>query len=144
MKECAAAVLERITQLALKQFVAALCENRDYEWNPAHGEPPSRAYVEQKEFVTEPWTAKKTFAAWAIANYETVTEIEPITKWDKPIVNGMFFDRLVGYWGLSEDHKRISINWQTGPRFGRGFIQPILESPSGVLYLGDRKPIWIS
>lgn len=137
-------MLERLTHLALKQFVAALCDNRDHEWSPAHGTPPSSAYIERKEYATEPWTAKTTITAWSIENYDSVSEIEPITKWDKPILSGMFFDRLVGYWGVSDDLKRISINWQTGPRFGRGFVHPVLESPTGILYLGDGRITWVS
>lgn len=137
-------MLERLTNLALKQFVEALCDNRGHEWSPSHGTPPSRAYIERKEYATEPWGAKTTIAAWSIEDYDSVSEIEPITKWDKPIPSGMFFHCLVGYWGVSDDLKRISINWQTGPRFGRGFVYPVLVSPTGILYLGDRRITWVS
>lgn len=137
-------MLERLTHLALKQFVAALCANRDHDWSPSHGKPPSRAYVERKEYATEEWTDKTTITAWAIENYDSITEVEPITKWDKPISNVMFFDCLVGYWGVSDDLKRMSINWQTGPRFGRGFVYPVLESPAGKLYLGESRATWVS
>lgn len=137
-------MLERLTHLALKQFVAALCDNRDREWSPSHGTPPSRAYIERKEYATEPWVVKTTIAAWAIENYDSVTEIEPMTKLDNPVLSGMFYDVLVGYWGVSDDLKRMSINWQTGPRFGRGFVPPVLESPIGILYLGDGRITWVS
>ena len=137
-------MLERLTHLALKQFVAALCDNRDHEWSPSYGTPPSSAYIERKEYATEPWTAKTTIAAWSIEDYDSISEIAPITKWDKPILSGMFFDRLVCYWGVSGDLKRVSINWQTGPRFGRGFVHPVLESPTGTLYLGDGRITWVS
>ena len=138
------ASLEHMSQLALNQFVTALCENRDHEWNPAHGTPPSRAYVEQKEFATRPWTAKTTIAAWTIEDYDVVTEIKPLTKWNTPTVSGMFFDCLIGYWGISNELQQVSINWQIGPRFGRVFVHRILESPTGMQYLGDPKPTWIS
>lgn len=138
------AVIERITQLALKQFVVALCDNRDHSWNPDHGTAPSKAYVERKEFATEPWSPKSTIAAWSIDDYCSIVEIAPIENLDRPTVDGMFFDTLYGYWGVSVDWKRISINWQTGPRFGRGFVYPILESPTGILYLGDRVTTWVS
>ncbi len=137
-------LLKRVTQLALHQFVATLCDNRDCDCEPAHGMPPSRGYIEQKEFATEPWTAKTPITAWTIENYDNVIEVEPFTKWDKPTVSGMFFDCLIGYWGVSTDWKRVSINWHTGPRFGRGYVHPVLESPSGILYLGNRMPTWVS
>jgi len=101
-------------------------------------------YIERKEFATAPWSAKAPIAAWSIENYGTVTEIEPITTWKMPAIDGMFFDSLVGYWGVSDNLKRLSINWQTGPRFGRGFVYPILETPGGVLNLGVPKTTWFS
>lgn len=97
-----------------------------------------------KRVSTEPWTAKTTFTAWSIEYYDSVSEIEPFTKADKPFLSGMFFDRLVGYWGVSDDLKRISVNRQTGPSIGRGFVHPVLESPTGILYLGDGRITWVS
>ena len=136
--------LDRITELALKQFTSTLCSNRDYAWGPNRGTPPSKGYIEQKRFSREPWTNDRALAAWKIENYENTTKIEPLTKSPKPVIDGMFFDWLIGSWGVANDLKNLSINWQTGPRFGRGFIYPILEAPTGILYLGDRKPTWVS
>lgn len=136
--------LQRITALALKQFTSTLCGNRDYAWSPNSGKPPSKGYIEQKQFSREPWVNDQAVAAWKIEDYESISTIEPMARLPKPVTDGMFFDWLIGHWGVADDLKNLSINWQTGPRFGRGFIYPILEAPTGILYLGNRKPTWVS
>ncbi|WP_145051187.1 hypothetical protein [Lignipirellula cremea] len=83
-------------------------------------------------------------AAWAIENYEASRQIESSTNLPRPIVDGMFFDCMLGNWGVTDDLKELSINWQTGPLFGRGFVYPILEAPTGILYLGKRTTTWVS
>lgn len=136
--------LARITELALKQFTSAMCANRDYSWGPNRGTPPSMGYIEQKRFSREPWTADGALAAWRIEEYEHTTAIEPLTRLPRPEIDGMFFDCLTGNWGIADHLTSMSINWQTGPRFGRGFVYPVLESPSGILYLGAHEPTWVS
>ena len=136
--------LHRITELALKEFTSVLCGNRDHTWWPGRGKPPGKGYVEQKRFSKEPCNNGPAIAAWQIENYKDTTKIEPVSSVFKPAIDGTFFECLIGNWGVSDDFKNLSIHWQTGPRFGRGFICPILESPTGVLYLGRRVSTWLS
>jgi hypothetical protein len=136
--------IDRITDLALAQFMIVLCTNRDYQWGANRGLPPSRGYVERKRFSTEPWTSESAIGAWMIEDYERTTKIEPLIRLPKTVIDGMFYDWLIGSWGVTDDLKQLAINWQTGPLFGRGFVYPILEAPTGVLYLGNGQTTWIS
>ena len=79
-----------------------------------------------------------------IDDYKYTKTFEPFTKLPKSVIDGIFFDWLIGSWGVADDLTNFLINWQVGPRFGRGFIYPILESPTGRIYLGVRKPTWVS
>lgn len=136
--------IHRITELALKEFTSVLCCNRDHSWWPNRGKPPGKGYVEQKLYSREPCRNDPAIAAWTIENYQNITKIEPFARALKPAIDGMFFDCLIGSWGVSDDFQNLSVHWQTGPRFGRGFICPILESPTGILYLGRRIAMWAS
>ena len=137
-------VLHRITHLAVRQFAQVLCKNRDYSWGAKAGIPPSKAYIEQKPFSCDFMTNGPVLAAWQIENYECTTRIEPLARFSSRTIDGMFFDWLIGNWGIAADLKTLSIHWQTGPRFGRGFSYQILEAPTGVLYLGSCKELWVS
>ena len=136
--------LLQIARLAINEFVNTLRHNRDYNWSGAHGKPPTQAYIEQKDYATTPWSNTPSLAAWSVVDYETVNAITPRTEWKKPVIDGMFFDCMIGYWGVTKDCKYISINWQTGPRFGRGFAHAILQAETGILYLGSPRSTWVS
>ncbi len=136
--------MDRITKLALKQFVTALCQNRDCDWRSDSGTPTSQAYVERKGFAASPWSDTPAISAWIISDFDTVTEVSPFERLPVPTIDGMFFDQLIGHWGIATDQNRLSINWQTGPRFGRGFVYPILKSETGTVYLGKSKSTWVS
>lgn len=136
--------LLRITELALKQFTSTMCDNRDYPWGPNKGRPPLKGYVEQRQFSRELWTNDLPIAAWEIENCEITRKIDPLPKFPRPVIDGLFYDSLIGSWGVTDDMRKLSINWQAGPRFGCGFMYPILEAPTGTLYLGDRKQTWVS
>lgn len=101
--------LHSIAQLALKQFTSTLCKNRDYEWGSNRGTPPSKGYVEQKRFSREAWTNDPSLAAWKIEEYEHTTKIEPLIRLPKPVIDGMFFDWLIGNWGVTDDLKSLSV-----------------------------------
>ena len=144
MNEASKAQLEQVTQLALREFQKALRENLDYKWEPRHGHPPSRGYIEQKQYSTEPWMAGRALRAWSI----TTDSVEPLPTIHGPPkdrnIDGMFNDLLVGFFGVTDDLARISINWQTGPRFGRGFVHSIERGPDGSRWLGRAQSTWMS
>lgn len=134
---------ERLVALSLLEFTKTLQENLAYPWELRHGRPPKSGYVEQKEYSTSPWTAGEAFRAWTVAP-DSVCEL--LHDFDPPsdrAVDGMFFDTLVGFFGISQDRTNVSINWQTGPRFGRGFVHPV-ERRDGALWLGPASSTWIS
>lgn len=136
--------LDRIVQLALGQFTKRLCDTRDFNWGDNHGSPPSKGYIERKPFSKVPYVSDAPIAAWAIKNYDQIENVNPLPTWPKTKTDGMFFDIMLGNWGIARDGKRLSINWQIGPRFGRGFIFNILTSTTGIPYLGEPKPTWVS
>ncbi len=135
---------EQIIQLALQEFQKTLCENLKYNWKLIQGSPPKHAYVEQKEYSTKAWYSGVALRAWSI----TADSIELLTSHAVPTgkrkINGMFYDLLIGSFSVADDLSCISINWQTGPRYGRGFIHLIERDPDGTLSLGIPKSTWMS
>ena len=136
--------LEQVTQLALREFQKALRENLEYEWEPRHGRPPTQSYIEQKAYSTEPWRAGDALHAWLV----TPDSVEVLTPIPGPPterkIDGMFYDTLVGFFGITNDSTRVSINWQTGPRFGRGYVHSIERGADGSLLLGAAQSTWMS
>lgn len=56
----------------------------------------------------------------------------------------MFFESLWGQFGISKDSQYLAIHWQTGPRFGRGFLHRIQRGRTGAIWLAEGRMIWAS
>lgn len=136
--------LERVQQLALREFQKVLRENLAYRWKSCHGQPPNHGYVEQKSYSKEPWQTGNTLQAWNITADKSVLLTSPNNPPAKRKTDGMFFDLLVGFFGVSVDWTHLSIHWQTGPRFGRGFVYVLEQSADGALWLARPQSIWVS
>lgn len=134
---------KRLCELVLAEFCQVLRELRAPEWGPTCGHPTERGYIEQTTFHQEPWRGKPQ-RAWRVTA-EAVEALEGIPGLPTPrVVRGMFFDVLWGQFGLSEDRRRVAIHWQTGPRFGRGFLHLVQRGPNGAVWLGQGEMIWVS
>jgi hypothetical protein len=139
--------LEQVTQLALREFQKALRKNLEYKWETKHGRPPAHAYIEQKVYNAssdEPWGGGHILRAWNV----TPDSVEPLLTASGPPkdskIDGMFYDLLIGFFAINDDFTRVSINWQTGPRFGRGFVHSIDHRPDGSLSLHRAQSTWKS
>jgi len=139
--------VDRITRLALRCFTQTLRNNCYPKWWPRflwNGSPPSAAYIERQAFSQQLGFDRAAIAAWSIANYDVVTPVEPMAELRGTKINGMFYDKLLGSWGIENDEREVSVNWIIGPRFGRGYVFKVQESPNGEVYLGQSKRTWIS
>jgi hypothetical protein len=135
---------EQVIQLALREFQKVLRENLEYEWDQHHGHPPKCAYIEQKAYSTEPWQAGVALHAWSVTPDSIESLAFPAGPPTKPKIDGMFYDTLVGFFGITQNFACISLNWQTGPRFGRGCVCSIERSADGSIMFGSPKPTWMS
>jgi len=136
--------LEQAVQLALQEFQKVLHENLEYKWEPKLGRPPARGYIEQKAFSTDIWNPRPALRAWNIT-VDTVELLNPPFRIPKKRkTDGMFFEILIGDFGIKKNPPSVSINWRTGPRYGSGSIYPIERCDDGSVRLGEPQPTWIS
>ena len=135
-----------LIQLVLGEFQAALRENMDSNWDAKHGKPPRYGYVEHKESLKgrkahETWN-NPVAAAWHISR--DTLKSTTIKEWGQPMIDGMFYDLFRGWFVISTDGASVQINWQTGPRFGRGYAHRIGVDTHGKYLLGKGERTWMS
>jgi hypothetical protein len=56
----------------------------------------------------------------------------------------MFYDLFTGWFCLTPEQDAVSINWQVGPRFGRGFQHRIGRDAEGRRLLEQGENTWMS
>jgi hypothetical protein len=112
-----------LIEIVLSEFQHALRENLRHPWEAKHGKPPRYGYVEQTDLAGNDLKMGKPMAAWHIS--PDVVHTCPIKDRQSPKIDGMFFDLFRGWFCFTPDLAAVFINWQTGPRFGRGFKWPM-------------------
>lgn len=110
--------------------------------------PNHRQIVGQKEWFSQKkpagWLLATVLRAWNITPALTELLATPPGFSRDRLIDGMFYDHLVGSFCTTNDLKLVSINWQTGPRFGRGYIHVIEQGPNGTLIFGPPESTWMS
>ena len=131
-----------LLELVLSEFQRTLRENLQYPWNAKHGKPPKYGYVEYTEWTEGDLKMGKPIAAWHIS--ADAVHTSPIKSPGSPKIDGMFFDLFKGWFCFTRDVTAVFINWQTGPRFGRGFKHRIGQDTAGGYLLDRGASTWIS
>jgi hypothetical protein len=131
-----------LLQLVLGEFQEALRANLQHPWGPSQGKPPKYGRVEQTEWTDDVIGKGKTLAAWRISP-DTVRS-SPVQEPRNPRIDGMFFDLLDGWFYFTDDLSAVFINWQTGPRFGKGFRHRIGQDAAGSYLLSRGTSTWVS
>ena len=137
---------KRIVGIALKLFRETLVDIAEGEWVDRAGEPPSHGFVGLRNKTKKglPVPTAPPLRQWRITT-ETVAEMEPDEADFKPSYGaGMFFDRFLGRFEVAEDQMSFEIGWQTGPRYGRGFVYEIELFQETGFRLGRPRCIWAS
>ena len=131
-----------LLDLVLREFQHVLRENLQYPWEAKYGKPPRYGYVEQTEWADNDLKRGKAIAAWHIS--PDAVHTSPIKDRESPTIDGMFFDRFRGWFCFTPDLAAVFINWQTGPRFGRGFRHRIGRDTAGRYLLEQGVATWVS
>jgi hypothetical protein len=131
-----------LLEIVLSEFQHALRDNLQYPWEVKHGKPPKYGYVEQTDWSGNELKMGKAIAAWHIS--PDAVRTSPIKNLESPKIDGMFFDLFRGWFCFSPDLTDVFINWQTGPRFGRGFKHRIGRDTIGRYLLDRGKGTWVS
>jgi hypothetical protein len=79
-----------------------------------------------------------TIAVWRVSE-ENSQEIEP----EREPSNGMYFQEGDAGFSISPDFKNIIIEWQVGPRYGRGCRYDIVLKNSNII-LQNKGDLWVS
>ena len=124
-----------LLDLVLSEFQHALREHLHYPWEAQYGTPPRYGYVEQTEWADNDLKRGRVIAAWHIS--PDAVHTSSIKDRESPQIDGMFFDLFQGWFCFTPDLAAVFIDWQTGPRFGRGFRHRIGRDTAG-RYLLDR------
>jgi len=131
-----------LLEIVLREFQSALRENLQASWDEKHGKPPKYGYVEQTEWTDNELKMGKAVAAWRIS--PGGVHASAIKRLESPKIDGMFYDMFRGWFCFNHDLTAVSINWQTGPRFGRGFRHRIGQDTAGHFLLDRGARTWIS
>lgn len=135
-------VSPKLLNIVLQEFQSTLHSNLNHGWETRFGQPPKYGYVKQTEWMDDTHGNAPVISAWHIS--ESVIHASSIKDALSPTVDGIFFDLLHGWFYFSNDLSVVFINWQTGPRFGKGFRHRIGQDTLGE-YLLDRGNItWVS
>jgi hypothetical protein len=131
-----------LIDIILNQFQSVLKENRMHPWEPKHGNPPKYGYIEQKEWTENSHGNEPGIAAWYIS--EEIRKPSKLKGWGTPKIDGMFYDFLRGWFYFSPDMSLVHINWQIGPRFGRGSKHRFGTDSLGKYLLDQGENTWVS
>jgi len=131
-----------LIQLILEIYQSVLTENLNHSWEPKHGNPPKYGYIEQKSWTDDSHGNGPGIAAWYISQESQNTS--QIKGWGTPKIDGMFYDVLRGWFLFSPDMSFVQINWQIGPRFGRGKKHRFGKDCLGKYLIDKGETIWVS
>jgi hypothetical protein len=131
-----------LLELILSEFQSALRENLKHVWEPKQGRPPKYGYVEQTEWTENEAARAKPLAAWHISS--NVVRPASVKDPGPRKIDGMFYDLFRGWFYFPDDLSVVFINWETGPRFGRGFKHRIGQDTLGAYLLDRGASTWIS
>ena len=136
----------QFTRRILREFQEVLSKNLNFAWKPEHGTPPVIAYVAQTSNHQQWWSNDSIVAAWKVTpdSVEGMAISEFLKIKPAKLINGMFFDICLGSFQIDEASAFVWTNWQTGPRFGRGFRHTIEKNSEDVKYLGRPTLVWAS
>jgi hypothetical protein len=131
-----------LLEIVLSEFQHALRGNLEYPWEVKHGKPPKYGYVEQTEWTENDLKIGKAITAWHIS--PDAVRTTPIKIPESRKVDSMFFDLFMGWFCFAPDLTAVFINWQTGPRFGRGFKHRVERDNAGRYLLDRGVSTWVS
>ncbi len=57
---------------------------------------------------------------------------------------GMYWERGRAFFAILEQARTVRLGWVVGPRYGRGFDVPIIDSDDGSPILGPGVCTWVS
>ena len=134
-----------LVELVLSEFQRTLRENLQGPWGAESGKPPRYGYIEQTK-----WTGNAARKGWPIAAWHITPDIvrssriKYLNLMTRPKVDGMFYDLFRGWFCFADNLSVVSINWQTGPRYGRGMSHRVGKDSLGRYLLDRGTPTWIS
>jgi hypothetical protein len=133
----------QLIELILHEFQMVLTKNLDDPWEQRHGPPPKYGYIEHTHFVEEDSNRRgEAIAAWHISRTSIKTTL--VRQTSKPSVNGIFFNLFYGDFCFIPDGSAVYINWQTGPKFGRGMRHRVGVDTLGEYLLSVGQSTWVS
>ena len=131
-----------LIQVVLSEFQRTLQRNLEAYRGSTSGAAPRRGYVEQTEYPENAHEAGKPIAAWFVS--PDAVQLSSIKEPRSPKIDGMFYDMLIGWFYFTNDLAAVHINWQIGPRYGRGFRHRIGRDTLGGYLLDRGTGTWIS
>ena len=108
------------------------------------GSPPKTLVVHQiRQYRAEGMCLDDTIAAWKVTEKSVQKlydlSVEPIRE----PTDGMYYQEGCADFSISPDSKKNIIEWQVGPRYGRGLRYDIVLNDSNVILHKDAD-LWVS
>ena len=132
----------KIIDLVLCEFQYVIRENLNQYGDAEHGHPPQYGYILHTEWTEHENKIGQAISAWHISS--DIVRTSTIKELSTPKIEGMFYNMLRGWFYFTEDLSAVFINWQTGPKFGRGFKHRIGQDTLGEYLLDRGKCTWVS
>ena len=134
-----------LVELVLGEFQRTLREHLQGPWRDEAGKPPGYGYIEQTKCTPDERKKGWPIAAWHITpDVVRPCRVKYYYLLSRPKANGMFYDLLRGWFCFADNFSVVSINWQTGPKYGRGLSHRIGRDTLGQYLLDRGTPTWIS
>jgi len=134
-----------LVDLVLGELQRTLREIAQGPLGAESGKAPRYGYIEQTR-----WNGAGPGKGWPIAAWHITPDIVRPCRIKyhflikRPKVDGMFYDMLRGWFSFADNLSVVSINWQAGPRYGRGLSHRIGKDTLGRFLLDQGTPTWIS
>ena len=137
---------DRIVAAVLGIFREVLTHNSGAQWSDGAGSPPAYGFIALREYRKRehPYSTEVPIRQWKITSDDDL-ELEPdAADFKAEYHTGMFSDRLLGWFEIGPTNDRFEIGWQTGPRFGRGYICQIELRAGGEVRVSEPQATWVS
>ena len=136
---------EKIITAVLKKYqkVFGSLEKKSPEF-PNIGNPPKSLVIHQfRQYKPEGMRLDDTIAVWRVTENDvqklTDLSVEPSRK----PYDGMYFSEGWGDFSISPDLNNVIIEWQVGPRYGRGFRYNLIYEDENIT-LRKEADLWVS
>ncbi len=136
---------EKIIESVLSEFqeIFRLLKKEAPE-HPAMGIPPRSLIVCQtQKYKPEGMCWGEAIAVWKVTEKEIQKLVDLSIEPEHKPINGAFFREGYAGFSISPDLKNVIIEWQVGPRYGRGWRYAVVVKNSDI-FIQKEANLWVS